>query len=80
MKITKKALINDFLEKYPEAASILMAYGLHCVGCYFSGRDTIEDGARIHGLGDEEIEMMIKDLNISIKNKENEKTKPRSEN
>ncbi|MEK6847604.1 MAG: DUF1858 domain-containing protein [Nanoarchaeota archaeon] len=62
-KITKETPINYLLEKHPEAAEILMAYGLHCVGCHFSEFDTIEDGARIHGMNDEEIKMMIKDVN-----------------
>ena len=29
--------------------------------------DTIESGAKIHGLGDEEIEMMLKDVNSLLK-------------
>jgi len=71
IKITKSAGINHLLEKHPETAEILMAYGLHCIGCQFSEFDTIEDGARIHGMADEEIEMMIKDVNkiVSKKNK-----------
>ena len=71
MKITKTSFINELLEKHPETAEILMAYGLHCVGCHFSDLDTIEDGAMVHGLDDEEIELMIKDVNkvINVKDK-----------
>ena len=65
-EITKNTLINHLLEKHPETTEILMAYGLHCVGCQFSEFDTIEDGAMIHGMNDEEIQMMIKDLNKTI--------------
>ena len=65
-KIKKDMLINQILEKYPEAATILMGYGLACVGCHFSKVDTIESGAKIHGLGDEEIEMMLKDINTLL--------------
>ena len=71
MKITKTNLINDLLDKYPQAAEILMAYGLHCVNCHFSDLDTLEDGATMHGISDEEIGLMIKDVNkvVSAKDK-----------
>ena len=62
-QITKTTLINDLLEKNPEAAEILMAYGLHCVNCHFSDIDTMEDGAAMHGISDEEMQLMIKDVN-----------------
>lgn len=68
-QITKDNLINDLLEKNPEIAEILMAYGLHCVNCHFSEFDTLEDGAMVHGMSDEDIELMLKDVNKLISNK-----------
>lgn len=68
--ITKDTLINELLEKNPEAAEILMAYGLHCVNCHFSDLDTIEDGAMMHGISDEEMQLMIKDVNKIVIKKE----------
>lgn len=68
MKITKDILINELIEKYPEVAEILMGYGLHCAGCHFSNEDTLELGAKIHGLNDGTIEMIIKDINTIVKN------------
>ena len=62
-QITKDILINDLIEKHPEVAEILMGYGLHCAGCHFSNEDTLELGAKIHGLNDEAIIMMVKDVN-----------------
>ena len=68
--ITKDMLLMDAVEKYPEIAPILTGYGLHCVGCHFSNIDTLESGAKIHGLADEEIEFMLKDVNaIALENK-----------
>ena len=61
--ITKDMLLMDAIEKYPQIAPILTGYGLHCVGCHFSSIDTIESGAKIHGLTNEDIEMMLKDVN-----------------
>lgn len=68
-QITKTTLINNLLGKNPEVAEILMAYGLHCVGCHFSEFDTLEDGAMVHGMSDEDIEFMIRDVNKVVKEK-----------
>jgi len=65
--ITKETPINEILEKYPEIAEILMSYGLNCAGCYFSNTDTLGTGAELHGLPDEDIELMLKDVNELIK-------------
>jgi hybrid cluster-associated redox disulfide protein len=63
VKITKDMILNEAIEKYPEIAPILVGYGLHCVGCQFSSIDTIESGAKIHGMDNETFEMMLNDLN-----------------
>ncbi|KKK65767.1 hypothetical protein LCGC14_2970810 [marine sediment metagenome] len=71
--ITKDTILMEAIEKYPGIAVVLTGYGLHCVGCHFSNMDTIKSGAKIHGLSDEEIEFMLKDVNKialeSVKNK-----------
>lgn len=64
--ITKEIGINVLVEKHPEVIPLLMAYGLHCVGCSFSEFDTLENGARIHGMDDEVLQMMIDDINRVI--------------
>ena len=68
--ITKDMLIMDILEKYPQIAPILMGYGLHCVGCSFSSFDTLEGAINIHGMDDETFEMLLKDVNTTISNKD----------
>lgn len=64
--IRKDVKINEIIDKYPEITPILLGYGLHCVGCNFSHHDTIEIGAKVHGLTDEDVEMMIRDANALI--------------
>ncbi len=64
--ITKDIGINVLVEKNPEVIPLLMAYGLHCVGCSFSEFDTLENGARLHGMDDEVLQMMIDDINRII--------------
>ncbi len=64
--VIKDMFLIDIITKYPEAAPILMGYGLHCVGCHFSGADTLEMGAKMHGMDEETVTMMLKDVNIII--------------
>jgi hybrid cluster-associated redox disulfide protein len=64
--ISRDIKIMDLINDYPEVIPILMGYGLHCVGCHFSSYDTLEAGAKIHGMTDEIIEMMLKDVNLII--------------
>ena len=64
--VTKETPVMDALTKYPEIVPILMGYGLHCVGCHFASFDTLERGAKMHGIDDETIDMMIKDSNLII--------------
>lgn len=64
--ITKDMLMADIIMKYPEVAPILMGYGLHCVGCDFAYSDTLEMGAKVHGMDEETMEIMLKDANEVI--------------
>ncbi|MFH1325265.1 MAG: DUF1858 domain-containing protein [archaeon] len=65
--ITKNTNLMELVEKYPEVVEILMGYGLHCVTCTFSQFDSLENGAKLHGMSKDDFEMMLKDLNKLIK-------------
>lgn len=63
-KITKKTNLQKLVAKYPKLAKILVGdYGLHCVGCAAAFFETLEAGAKAHGMSDKEIDKMIKRLN-----------------
>ncbi len=64
--VTKEANLGDVVSLYPIAADVLLEYGLHCVGCFAAGFDTLESGARLHGMTDAEIDEMIHRVNASI--------------
>ena len=64
--ILKTDKIEDVVFKYPVAAEVMLDYGLHCVGCIASGFDTIEKGAKLHELTDEEIDEMVERVNEVI--------------
>ncbi|HXK52692.1 DUF1858 domain-containing protein [Candidatus Nomurabacteria bacterium] len=65
-KVTKETNLGELVMEYPEAAEVLLDYGLHCVGCFANTFDTIEMGAKIHGMGDEEIAELIERVNEVI--------------
>jgi hybrid cluster-associated redox disulfide protein len=68
-KITKDMLIGEAVQKYPETALVMMEFGLHCVGCHISAQETVEQGAKGHGLNDEEVDDMVKEMNEVLKKK-----------
>lgn len=62
--ITKEMTLGEVVEKFgAEAAKVMFKYGLHCIGCHVATFETIEQGARAHGLDDKQIAKMVKDLN-----------------
>jgi hybrid cluster-associated redox disulfide protein len=63
-------LISDVGKKYPKAIALLTEYGLHCANCVFNTLDTIESGAHLHGLTDEEIRKMVDEINAELNNEE----------
>jgi len=69
MKITKNMKLGEVISKHPETIEIFMKNGLHCVGCHVAAFETIEEGAKAHGMNDKNIENMIKDINKKIGDK-----------
>lgn len=65
-KITGDMVIGDVVAAFPQAATIMLSHGLHCVGCHANAFDTVEDGSRGHGMPDEEIASMIAEMNAAI--------------
>lgn len=66
-KITKQTLIGEALKICPESAEIMFDYGLHCIGCCGATMESIEDGAKAHGLSDKEIQEMMDKINKKVK-------------
>ena len=63
VKIEKDTNLGGLVFMYPETEEILVDYGLHCAFCAANSFDTIEMGAKIHGLDDDEIEEMLERIN-----------------
>ncbi|MCK8060497.1 MULTISPECIES: DUF1858 domain-containing protein [unclassified Fusibacter] len=50
MTITKDMMISDILTKRQDAASILISFGMGCLGCPSSQMESLEQAAMIHGI------------------------------
>ena len=50
IKITKEMIIGDILNEAPDMAPVLMAAGMHCIGCPSAQGETLEEAAMVHGL------------------------------
>jgi len=62
-KITKNILIADLVSKYPKTVKALMKHGFHCIGCVMSPYETLEMGAKAHGIS---LEPLLKEINEVI--------------
>lgn len=62
-KMKKEMTFLKVLEKYPYLSKIFAKYNLHCVFCPLARQETIEEGAKVHGLS---VEKLVKELNQEI--------------
>lgn len=60
MEITKNTKIGELLENAPEKAEILLAVGMHCLGCPASQAETLEEACAVHGIN---VDDLIEKLN-----------------
>lgn len=66
-KITKEMILIEVVEKYPQLAEVLTEdYGFHCIGCFASEMESLEQGAQVHGMTKREITDLVKILNELI--------------
>lgn len=54
-EITKEMLIGDVLKICPNAAEILMDFGMHCVGCAVARNESIEEACLVHDIDVDEL-------------------------
>lgn len=58
--VTKDMPIIEVLRAVPEAREILAGLGMGCIGCMGSAQETLETGARLHGI---DINALLRELN-----------------
>lgn len=54
-EVKKDMLIGEILEMDMTIAPILMASGMHCIGCPASAGETLEEAVAVHGLDADEL-------------------------
>lgn len=64
--ITEKTVIGDLLKIDPTVAPILLAVGMHCLGCPASRGETLEQACFVHGVDVDEI---VEKINAHIADK-----------
>lgn len=71
--LTKDTILSKIVSESPRTAELLSEYGLHCVNCFASTFDTLETGAQVHGMSNDEMEQMIDEINVQLSKEEYEK-------
>ena len=66
-QITKQTLIGKMLQMDMGIAAILMAAGMHCVGCPSSAMESLEEACMVHGM---DADQVLKRVNDYLANKD----------
>ena len=62
-KVNKDMLIGEILQLDPNMAGVLMASGMHCVGCPSSQAESLEEAAMVHGFP---VDLVVARLNAYL--------------
>ncbi len=65
-KINKDMKFKEVMDKYPETSEVFFSIGLGCAMCHGAAYESIEQGCKMHGMKDEDIDKLIKKLNEKI--------------
>ena len=55
MQINKKMTIAEILDVNPKIANVLMASGMHCLGCMYASGENLEQACAVHGIDCDEL-------------------------
>lgn len=54
--------IGEILQAKPDAAQILMSFGMGCIGCPSSQAESLEEAAMVHGIDADVLTAQINDF------------------
>ncbi|NPV89845.1 MAG: DUF1858 domain-containing protein [Firmicutes bacterium] len=57
--INKDMIIKDLVDKYPMSIRVFAKHGLHCIGCGGALFESVEQGAKMHGIN---VDALMEDL------------------
>lgn len=61
MKITKDMIIADIIAVDPNLAGVLMAGGMHCIGCPSAQGESLEEACFVHGMDADDVVKALND-------------------
>ena len=61
-EVSKDMLIGQILQADATIAPIMMACGMHCIGCPSAQGETLEEAAMVHGMDADVLEQQINDF------------------
>ncbi|MEM5797901.1 MAG: DUF1858 domain-containing protein [Candidatus Aenigmatarchaeota archaeon] len=65
--ITKDMTLGEIVRRYPEVLDIMFKYGLHCPTCPVAAMESLEAGAKGHGIDKRRLNKMLEEMNLKIK-------------
>ena len=66
MSVTKEMTIGEVIQVDTNIISILMAFGMHCIGCPSAQGESLEEACMVHGLP---VEDLVSKINEYLSNK-----------
>ena len=60
--VTKDMTIQSIIEQNENVAPILMASGMHCLGCVMAHGETLEQACAVHGVDADELLRQINEF------------------
>ena len=65
--IEKTMTIREVLALSPQAARIMMSFGMHCLGCPHATAESLEEAGAAHGV---DVDEMVSQLNAVLEENE----------
>ena len=62
MEINKKMTIEEILNVNPNIANLLLASGMHCLGCVMVSGENLEQACGVHGIDADELVGRINEM------------------
>jgi hybrid cluster-associated redox disulfide protein len=66
--ITGETLIADLVESFPLVVDFLVEeYGFYCFNCFLSSYESLEEGAKVHGIEGDNFQELLENVNKLIR-------------
>lgn len=66
MKINKDMTVTEILNVDPMISNILAGHGMSCLFCGAAVNETLEQACLVHGIGQDQVDLMVAQINDFI--------------